>query len=87
MRNETEHRGTDISSRIERNGRNEREEAEALAQTLRQAEDLAFRLLENTAETLSIIALLRHKSKLSNWRVQGVYRELCELIKVMSVYR
>lgn len=87
MRNEIEYRGADISSRIETNGENDNDLAESRFETLKQAEDLVFRLLEETAQAVSALASLRQKSKLSNWRVQGVYRELCELIKVMSVYR
>lgn len=55
-------------------------------QELKRAEEKAIELLEQTLEAINELAQVRLKCKLSNSRVAGVYRELKELLKVMSVY-
>ncbi len=55
--------------------------------SLRQAEAKMTCLFEETLDAIDNLAQIRLKCKLSNSRVAGVYRELKELSKVMSVYK
>ena len=54
---------------------------------LEQAEAHVSNLFQQTLDAVDNLARIRLKCKLSNSRVVGVYRELKELGKVMSLYK
>ena len=58
-----------------------------LLSDLKQAEDNVANLFKQTLNAVDNLAKIRSKCKLSNSRVVGIYRELKELEKVMSLYK